>query len=248
MGFIEAEGIVLRKYNLSDADRIVVVLTEKRGLVRGVAHGAKRLKSKFSGSLEFFSRINLSYFEKEDRELVSIRHTDLLESAFGQLSNPQFFEAFAEIADLLIRFTPPNERSERLFNMTKHCLKAAIEDPEGVESIRVYFEIWLLKLGGFLPTWQSCRECLRNLEPSENAALHLDFQIVCADCGGGLGPVDKGVRNLFNFAQKTSPQKFVAAATDMEDHLRSLKEILSRLTDAVLERAPASGLETGNAL
>ena len=77
MGLIETEGLVLKSYSLAEADKIVVFLTQEHGLVRGVAKGAKRLKSKFGGSLEPFSIVRLTYFQKEDRELVSIQQSEI---------------------------------------------------------------------------------------------------------------------------------------------------------------------------
>ena len=55
MSLIETESLVIKSYNLAEADRIVVFLTREHGMVRGVAKGAKRLKSKFGSSLEPFS-------------------------------------------------------------------------------------------------------------------------------------------------------------------------------------------------
>ena len=54
MSLIETESIILRSYNLAEADKIVVLLTRDHGVVRGVAKGAKRLKSKFGSGLEPF--------------------------------------------------------------------------------------------------------------------------------------------------------------------------------------------------
>ena len=80
MGLIETEGLVLKSYGLAEADKIVVFLTEEYGLVRGVAKGARRLRSKFGSSLEPFSIVRLTYFQKEERELVSIRQSESLRS------------------------------------------------------------------------------------------------------------------------------------------------------------------------
>jgi DNA repair protein RecO (recombination protein O) len=60
MGLVETQAIVLQTYKLADADKIVLCMTEKSGLVRGVARGARRLKSKFGASLEPFTLINLT--------------------------------------------------------------------------------------------------------------------------------------------------------------------------------------------
>ena len=62
MSLIETEALILKSYNLGDADKIIVMLTQREGLVRGVAKGAKRLKSKYGGSLEPFSIIDIEYF------------------------------------------------------------------------------------------------------------------------------------------------------------------------------------------
>lgn len=240
MGFVETEAIVLRKYNLSDADKIVVVLTEKRGLVRGVANGAKRLKSKFASSLEFFSRIHIHYFEKEERELVSIRNTDLVESVFGKLSNPEFYDAFAEIADLLIRFTPPNEPNERLYNMTKHCLMAGASNEKYVKSVKVYFEIWLLKLGGFLPEWNECAVCSKSLTGDTATGMGLDFRLICSDCERPRVPVSYVIRDCYNFAQRTGPKKFAKRVDERETDISGLAGVIAKISDAVLERAPTA--------
>ncbi len=64
MSIIESESLVLKSYNLSEADRIIVLLTRDHGVVRGVAKGAKRLKSKFGSGLEPFSVVKVIVFSK----------------------------------------------------------------------------------------------------------------------------------------------------------------------------------------
>ncbi len=92
MALIETEAIVLRTYDLGDADKIVVTLTQHHGLVRGVAKGAKRLKSKFGGTLEPFSIVLVTYLQKEERELVTIQHIELIRSFFKIASEPLFLQ------------------------------------------------------------------------------------------------------------------------------------------------------------
>src|SRR3712207_7191909 len=41
MGLVETQAIVLQTFKLADADKIVLCMTEKAGLVRGVARGAR---------------------------------------------------------------------------------------------------------------------------------------------------------------------------------------------------------------
>lgn len=244
MALFETEGLVLRKYNLSDADRIVVVLTETHGLIRVVAHGVKRLKSRFSGTLEFFSRVSVTCFQKEDRDLAVLREADLLEPVFKQSSDPEFFESFAEIADLLIRMTPPYEPNKRLYHMTRHCVATAVADPRMIPAVRVYFEIWLLKLAGFLPSWERCAVCKRELGDGADAGLSIDYQLVCRDCDDSPEVISASAREHFQLAQKTSPTAFSKKTLQGDDgDLAALRRTVGRISDAVLERMPLNPVE-----
>lgn len=130
MGLIETEGLILKSYGLAEADKIVVLLTQHQGLVRGVAKGAKRLKSKFGGSLEPFSIVQVEYFQKEQNELVSIRQIELIKSFFDAASNPQVLQKFAYLSELLTEFAPPHDPNERLYRMEKSVWKLPMNTPK----------------------------------------------------------------------------------------------------------------------
>src|SRR5215210_893216 len=102
MSLFETEGVILKTYSLSEADKIVLFFTEKYGLVRGVAKGAKRLKSRFGGSLEPFTIVQISYFQKEERELVSIGQIELVKSYFEVVCEPQTLQKFSYLVDLIV--------------------------------------------------------------------------------------------------------------------------------------------------
>src|SRR5687768_5507300 len=156
MPLFESESLVLKTYNLAEADRIVVFFTRDHGIVRGVAKGAKRLKSRFGSTLEPFSTVMLEYYEKEDRELVGIRRAELIRSSFLEASNPRFLHTFSYIADLLVAFVPPNDANETLYRMVKACIEAGAESSDSLAAMRLYFELWLLRLGGYMPDWKKC--------------------------------------------------------------------------------------------
>src|SRR5438046_754390 len=161
MPLIETDGLVIKSYNLAEADRIVVFLTRDHGVIRGVAKGAKRLKSKFGSGLEPFSVVHLSYFQKDAVELVSIQKAELVRSYFASAGNPDFLQKFSYLSDLLAAFSPPHDPNETLYRMACACLEATAAQPDGLGSIGVYFELWLLRLAGYLPDWTRCDECKR---------------------------------------------------------------------------------------
>src|SRR5688500_1642983 len=135
MPVVETESLVLKSYNLAEADRIVVFLTHDHGVVRGVAKGAKRLKSRFGSGLEPFSVVRLTYFHKEVHELVSVQKVELVQSNFTAAGNPDFLQKFSYRTELLISLSPPHDPDETLYRMVRACIDAASLDPTRLLSI-----------------------------------------------------------------------------------------------------------------
>src|SRR6185369_4962616 len=117
MRLVTTDAIVLRSYNLAESDRIVVCLTRTAGLVRAVAKGARRMKSRFGAALEPFTLIKLAFYERENRELVTISHVEILTSRFELASQPEASEVLAYMGELVSEFAPPHESNEKLFRM-----------------------------------------------------------------------------------------------------------------------------------
>lgn len=238
MGLVETEGLVLKNYSLSDADKIVVFLTREHGLIRGVAKGAKRLKSHFGGSLEPFSIVRFSYFQKDQQELVSIRQSDLVESFFDKASDPLFLQRFAYMAELLGEFAPPGEPNQRLFNMTRICIETDAPGTEALDAMLLYFELWLLKLGGYLPNWDSCDDCGKEVVEGDEVALQANFHLMCRSCQKAKGAwlIGFDERMVYNSAQKMAPQKFIEEVSGKPEAVRNVSTVLKRIIAGILGR------------
>ncbi len=238
MGLVETEGLVLKSYSLAEADKIVVLLTQNEGLVRGVAKGAKRLKSRFGGGLEPFSVVQISYFQKEERELVSISQIELIKSYFEKASDPEFFKNFAYLVELLVEFAPPHDPNEKLYRMAKVCLETASENPQNLDSTVVYFELWILRLGGYLPEWNRCEICQREFGMDEKTSLQINFQLQCQSCQKSRNDwrISAEERQIFKSAQQLSPGKFVEFTINKDKSVREVSSILRRIISNILGR------------
>lgn len=238
MGLVETEALVLKSYGLSEADKIVVFLTRDHGVVRGVAKGAKRMKSRFGSSLEPFSIVRLSYFQKEERELVSISGAEIVRSFFGVTAEPGLFEHFAYLVELLSDFAPPADPNERLYKMATICLETIDENPESAASMVCYFELWLLKLGGYLPSWERCPICGRNVEEGEATFLEANFQSACGNCrrGSGRKTLTSELRATYLAIQTSSPKRFLEFADGKTEVVREMSGILKSIIALVLGR------------
>ncbi|HEU4391074.1 MAG TPA: DNA repair protein RecO [Blastocatellia bacterium] len=230
------EAFVLRTYSLAEADKICVFLTKDDGKVRGVAHGARKMKSRFGSALEPFTQISLSYYEKEGRELVGVRTCDIVRSHFYCAARDvETASAFSYLAELLNEFLPEHEPNERAYRLVAATLDA-IEEGHSLPQLVRYFETWLLRLVGFFPDASVCAVC--GEPPGAEEALFLTSagEPRCVNCGGGRGTrLGPGARQMVNQIMRLHPAAFGAADVPQET-LTQLREINYLIIRHALER------------
>lgn len=240
MPIFETEALVLRTYNFGEADKIVVCLTRASGLIRAVAKGCRKLKSRFGAALEPFTLTRIVYYQKEHQELVSLSNAEILKSHFDLSGNAEILTGLAYMGDLVIEFSPPYEANERLYRMVNACLEAICQSQSDLQLILRYFEIWLLKLEGYLPDIRRCGECHRSFAETEAAFVNTDMVFRCKDCSQGRGnALSKRLQKQLRASQRVAPFVFAQESRALpESTHRELAELTHRLIGRVLERQP----------
>jgi len=249
MNAVTTEAIVLRSYNLAEADRIVLCFTRTAGLIRGVAKGARRMKSRFGAALEPFTLVNLEFREKENRELVTITGVEIIKSHFDLAADVECTEALGYMAELVNEFAPPHEANEKLFRMVAACLEALSAAPQTSKIVLRYFEVWILRLAGSFPDVSACAVCGSVLTPTQPVYLDFESAVRCANCSRGVGTrLIPSVQQVLISSQRLSPSDFAStyqstfSQTDAE-----VGEFTHRLIVRALERRPRAMVAPGRA-
>ncbi len=196
MPLYTTEALVLRSYKLGEADRIVVFLTRDRGKKRGVANGARRPRSRFAGALEPLPRGGVSYYEREQRDLVRVSYAEPRRSPLSA-SKPDALAHvgyFAELIDEWAQEGDPNERLFRLGTSTLEALNAGVE----TSPLARYFEYWLLRLQGVYPPHLACHRCGVAFEREAGGAWlgSAGHTLSCSACAGTVGEETAGLLRL----------------------------------------------------
>jgi DNA repair protein RecO (recombination protein O) len=160
-----SEAFVLQTYPFREADLIVSFLTRDFGKVRGVARRARRPKSGFGSGLERLSRIRMSYFQRENRELVNIDSCDLLQSQFTLVRDFSLACALDYIAEISEQLLPAAESNEKYFRLVAAVLDHMHSGAPGAAwRASTYFGVWALRLAGFLRPLDACPGCGSRLD------------------------------------------------------------------------------------
>jgi DNA repair protein RecO (recombination protein O) len=182
-----SESFILQSWPFREGDLVVSFLTRDQGKVRGVARRARRPKSGFGSGFERLSHVKLSYFQKENRELVSIDGIELLQSQFAVVSDFTAACALDYLAEVSEQILPAMEPSEKHFRL----LAAVLEHMRGGEPGAIwrgvtYFSLWAVRLAGFLPELEACSECGIALDSSESPErmFYSRFRngLMCVNC------------------------------------------------------------------
>jgi len=186
------DGVVLRRFNYGEADRILVLYTRERGKVRVIAKGLRRPTSRMAGHLELFSRGEILL--GQGRELDVVSQVQITEPFAGLRSDLERTAQAFVIAELLDAATPDAHPQPELYQTLIESLSAIEQHPRpDVASLQA--QIHLLARFGFRPELQRCIYCRLELKPVENFIDPRRGGALCPECatreaGGHLISVD----------------------------------------------------------
>ena len=234
----QAEAIVLRTMPIGDQDKIAALLTRDKGLIRGVAKGARKFGNRFGSALEPMSHVTAFYYEKERRELVTISACDLIESFFEVQADTKTALTLAYFSELIEEFLPMRAREDIIFRLLLSVLQA-LKGRCDLAVLSRYFEAWFLQVNGYLPDLRRCRGCRKALEGPGWLAPKRDG-VYCDACAPSRkDEVHPDLGRFVLWARKSPPSQAGECPCSPAD-LRSIRKGLQAMIIYHLEREPKS--------
>jgi len=157
----QSEAIVLRTYPLRESDLLVTLFTRAEGKVKGVARAAKKSKRRFGGALEPLTLVRAYYDDREGKELARLDSCDILDSPLSHALDYPRVVALEHVAEMLDELLPDREANDAVFRLAHSVLRCLQEGSIWVPL--TYFQLWLVRLVGFLPEIDECTVCGRSL-------------------------------------------------------------------------------------
>ncbi|HVB64816.1 MAG TPA: DNA repair protein RecO [Nitrolancea sp.] len=233
-----AEGIVLRRRDLGEADRILTLFTDRHGKLSVVAKGVRRTQSRLAGHLEPFSRTSLLLAKGRNLDIVT---QAVLIEPFQTLHQNELLIAYAGyFADLLDAFSAEGQENRQCYELLITTL-ARLDSGIDPFVTSTFFEFRLLTLMGFQPELFKCINCGETLEPIENG-FSLAGGVVCPSCLA-LDPRAQTLSlNALKFLRLIERDELqVALRLRLSDDLRAeIDRALRGYVGFVLEREPRS--------
>lgn len=173
------EGVVIRRIDVGEADKIITLYTPHRGKVRAIAKGVRRPESHIGGNVELFVRANVLIAKGRNLDIITQAETI---DAFKELRlDLTCMQATFYLGELLDGLTDEGLPNEAVYTLLLECLYAldAGADPEAVAR---YYEYRLLAVMGYLLELGECVHCRQPLEPVANLLSIESGGVLCPTC------------------------------------------------------------------
>jgi DNA repair protein RecO (recombination protein O) len=146
MRSFKTEGIVIKRSNYSEADRIVTIFTKKNGKIKVKATGVRKITSRRSPHIELLNYCVFNLYQ--GRNMFTLTEVDSRES-FPLLKKDLKRIGFAyHVCELIDGLCPENQEHEDVFMLLGRTLRKLSKE-ENLSAVVHEFELDLLQILGF---------------------------------------------------------------------------------------------------
>lgn len=151
---IKVEGIILKRRNLGEADRILTVFSLQKGKISVLAKGVRRITSRRSGNVELLNRSSM-YLHQAKTFLILTEASSL--NTFQKIKSDLTLSTYAyHIIELVDKLSAENQENRILYEHLVEVLRRLERKPRQI-LIRA-FEAKILSNLGFMSFYENTRE------------------------------------------------------------------------------------------
>lgn len=181
--FYKTIGIILKRENFRENDRLITIYTRDYGKIETIACGTRKIKSKLAGHLEPFTLVDLIIVKGKNFDRIIGGKT------INSFCNLKFdltkIKQGTQILKTVDAMTKVHFKDEKIFRLLRKALE--IIEKEHDEKINlwhnVYFFIFhLLSILGYKPELYQCLHCKTKIKPNGNVFSLKFGGLLCQKC------------------------------------------------------------------
>lgn len=179
MATYRTTAIIIGRHNFGEADRIIVLLTPERGVIRAVAKGVRRIKSKLAGHLELFCETELMLAEGRNLDIITSARLQNYRDLTGSYDTMRLAYLMSEMTN---RLSGEGEQPG-LYNLVQESL-VGLQEPLIITEL--WFKLRLLDQLGYRPQLDDCVVC-NGARQHERYGLSVTHGGIVGDGCGSIG-------------------------------------------------------------
>lgn len=154
----EAEGYILSRYQVNEADSIYTFFSKEYGKMRFIAKGIRKAEARLSGQMQPFTQIKIRLVYGRNLNILIgaqiLKHFDLLSSSL---------EAVAvgyRMCEMLTRCLAEDQPSQSIYTLLEESC-TALEQGQEPQLVNLYFSVRLLHYMGSQPNFDDVKPAVQ---------------------------------------------------------------------------------------
>lgn len=178
------EGVVLKRVDFGEADRLLTIYTQERGKIRALAKGCRRTNSRLAGHVELLGRSRMLIAAGRNLDIitqsVSLETHRPLREDLSRLAHAYY------LAELVDRFGEEGIQNAPVYELLADGL-AWLAQSQDLDLTARYLEVHLLEHLGYRPQLFMCVICGTALLPEVNFFSLEGGGTMCPKCAAAEG-------------------------------------------------------------
>lgn len=175
--------INLKSYNISEADKIIVMYSKEKGLMKGVAKGIKKTTSKLGGRMDMLVANKLML--NKGKSLDTICQAEALNTFFNLRSDMDKLFYAMYCSEIVSNFGIENDpNSEEIYNLFYNALDkiSQARTKEEIMLSVLRFQLKIMYITGYSIELNDCVKCQKEPNSEEIYFSIEQGGILCKDC------------------------------------------------------------------
>lgn len=196
------EAINLKSYNLNDADKIMVMYSKENGLIKGVAKGIKKPKSKLGARMDLLVANTLQILKGRSLDTIiqaqTVNHFRKTREDYDKLMLSSY------ISEVVMNFGEGSEAaSKEIYELLYKALNriSNSENKKDMLIAVIKFQLKMLLIMGFCVELDSCLCCREQILNDDMYFSSKMGGVVCKECNEHLGVKLKMHHKIRDFLQ-----------------------------------------------
>ena len=177
------DAINLKSYNLSEADRIIVMYSKEKGLIKGVAKGVKKPKSKLGARMDLLVANTLMLHKGKNLDTICQAETINSFIKTRQDIDKIFYSSY--VTEVVHNFGVEDDPSSvAIYDLLYKTLNAISIANSKIQTLLavIKFQLKMMQNCGFSLEFDSCLSCRKSIQEENMFLIPNLGGVVCKTC------------------------------------------------------------------
>ena len=231
---LKTQGIVIKRINYGEADRILTILTSDHGKIKAIAKGSRKILSKLGGSLEPFCLVDFIFHE--GRSFYIVTSASVAEHFESVHTNIEKTSKAFYIGELLDKFLEEKQNHPEVFELFSKYLENLDKADDPI--LIPVFSAKILENLGFKPVTADCLHCQNKLLPEQNYWDDIEGGVICNSCHNKFGHGQEISNDVIKILRLVfSPEFKVGSKININDkYKKQTGLVLESYIEGIIER------------